>query len=445
MLDLYSVPELDRQINIIRNISSNEYAITDIFQIRRPDNSTFTSISFNVYFEDWMITINMDHLNFLELLLKDSELGIIIRNNNNEEIYNNGKFNKDELKMKRIEDFILTEWIFEYSDTNKYDSNKNKIIILFITLYLIIFGVIILTNFIIKYSEKIEHQTYIKNLNKKLEITNKSIHYILHEIKNTLSLPFSLFNFKDKIEDFDQDELSSIKESIKLSIKLSTNILDFEELIMDKYILKKDRVCVYDVILHIIKLPFKFMIRSNDKDKKIVIDKVKLSEVITNLITNACNNADDNNIIISYAYLENNELLCKIENKVNNMHENIEKNLDEIFIPKFLNKDIINKSKFQLNKDCYKKYLDNKNIDFIDVNEINKNSEYSLTFEKIRSTHMGLSISRLICKNLGGDIGVEYNSETNIFTAWFIVKYEEYVENIKHKRTPRYELRLNVI
>jgi hypothetical protein len=433
-------------------MSYYQYGITDIIEIERPDNTTFTSISFNVFFEDWIITINMNQTNFLELLLDDSELGIIIKSKDFNIIYNNGKYNRNNLNTLIVDNFILTHWFIEYSDNLEYNSNVNIIIILFIVLYLIIVSVIVLSTFIIKYTNDIRYQKHIKESNKKLEISNKSIHYILHEIKNILSVPFTLFGFKTKLHEFEQDELNSISNSIKRSIDLSSNILDFEELIMDKYKKKKNKVFLYNTILNIIKLPFNFTIKTNNNTKKIIIDRMKLTEVITNLVINACNNVVGNNIDISYEYLDDNYLLFKISNKA--VVESID-NFEDLFIPNFLDKNVIDRSKFELNKDIYNKYVNvkNNNNNLLNYYEINENIEFNSHYEKIKSNGMGLSISRLICKNLGGDIGIEYDNETNIFTTWFIVKYEDviedeiYEEEEKESRRsdrPGFELRLDM-
>lgn len=244
LLDIYSLDPFN-EIDILLNMTDDDYNLGRVSNIPLQDGSSYRNIAMNVNYRDWLISVTFDPDTFLSNIINDSDqsgINVIILESIYGVFYNNSviKASNSDLTKEHVFNFFTINWMIEYQATDKFfserDTGNEKIfVVIFVLLYVIIFIMVIITNYAIKYSSQKEIYRVELNLLRKIKIRNHTIHYILHEIRNLLSAPFSLFTIIKSKDELDEESFDLIKDSINSSVKLSTNILDFEQLILNKY------------------------------------------------------------------------------------------------------------------------------------------------------------------------------------------------------------------
>jgi hypothetical protein len=205
------------------------------------------------------------------------------------------------------------------------------------------------------------------------------------------------------------------------AVNMSTNILDFDLFVQNKYIPKYSEIHLNQrIINHIGAFPQNITLYSNITNN-VVIDDKKYFEIFNNGLINACGHNINNNIEIR-THIHEDYLVTEI---LNDTHGNVFVN-ESMFIPNFLVKNINNKMyinilhKFKLNDVLYQKIKPSFGVQLIPVFN---HDETSNEYIKSESYGMGLSITRLIAKCFDGDSGVEANNDTKRFRFWFAIKF----------------------
>ena len=117
---------------------------------------------------------------------------------------------------------------------------------------------------------------------------------------------------------FDRKHLSNkkidmVKQFINKTLILTSNILDFEKILTDKYIIKKYIVNPLEIIKNICQNTYGSVVHIYYPDNifQIEVDKLKFSEIFLNGYTNSLKHCHDKKIYV-YMYLENNRIFIRI-------------------------------------------------------------------------------------------------------------------------------------
>ena len=439
ILDIYSVDPLN-EIDILLNMTENQFNLGRLSRIQLSNDDVLLNIAFNVYVNGWLVSITFEPSIFLQNIIKQSEelgLYVIVSESITGQIYKN--FDKDvesisnNIEKEKNLRFITTDWVIQYVATNEFIESRSTntdtiIMILFIVLFALMILFIVMINFILKYIS--DKQILEKELQfiRKLKITNHSVHFIIHEIRNLLSAPFSIFKIIKDNSDLDEEGIQLIRESISSAVSMSTHILDFEQLILEKYEPIYESTDVMNIVNTISKgVPFKITVTYNDIGI-LLIDQIKFREMFNNGFINACKHTEDRKIFIRVQIAEE-LLLVEIINSAPQFSLT-EKQLDKIFTPFFLkscekeelwDENIL--KKFKLDKQFYDKIKVNFGHSML-KNTVKSERTGSEQFVETESTGLGLGLARLIAKNLGGDLNIEFDSEQKLVRFWFAIKIE---------------------
>ncbi len=411
------------------NMSDRIYALSLIIYTVLPDNTLFTNMVFNTKYKDWLIGTNFNPTVFLKNIIKNANktfINIHI-NDTNGHIFDNEPIDDIILKKQIVSDYITSKWTITFGATHLFNSRyvSSFRTIVFVLLVLIFTALNIISLLFINILYYVHNKKMLLSqisFSKKLDISHQSIHYILHEIRNILSYPYSMLSIMPNIEQLSQTNIDVIKSNVKSAVLMSTSILDFELFLMNNYIPKYNNVNIQALISNnIITLSQKIMYYSNIGGN-VIIDDSKYMEIFNNGLVNACK-YNNNNIIIIRTQLVNDFIFTEIINTTNSISGDIE----TLFIPKFLenNKQIYDTqitNKFVLDLNIFNKIKNNFLSDLQLIYVHSGNSEQYIYSE---SSGFGLGLCRLIAKALNGDAGIVYKND--LFNFWFAVKNNDFI------------------
>lgn len=443
-------------VNGFIELEDEDYTLTEVLKIDRPDGQVFTTIGIGIRYRDWLIIANFNPTQFLQkivLPIQENNILMIVYDNITGQFYKNTNENsryslEGEPIIKNL-NFKTVQWRIKFQKTTNFVKEgttdfKSSLLAMFISFYIMIILFVILLNFIYIYLTKNTILISKKEYSNQLKISKNSINYILHEIRNLLTAPTALLTIKNHAYELEKDEYESVKRGVLNAVKISTNILDFDQLIIKKYKLMKESIIVPQELLTIVKnLPFKTIISSKMNYKKVLLDKDKFTEMIYNGLqfTNSIIPINDLNIRIQTI---EDYLLIELVVSVKSDQITIDLDLNSLFIPFFLKEDeelikIFEPDKKILEK-C-KQYFGKTVLENMIINS--NNSMYSEQKIYNDDTKLSLPLARLIAKNMDGDIGVEYKSD--IFRYWAFIKFEPGLEvEVEVEKEPQrlFELRL---
>lgn len=439
ILDSYSITSTE-EINGLLSLTYDKYSLSRVLYINRPDGTILTTITMSIHYLDWIISMNFNPEIFLSKIINDayiSQVNVEISDSIVGKFYNNKIIKKGVLSKDRLLSFTIINWLITISSTklfdDSHDSNtRQTIIILFCVMYLVIFLFIIVSNYVIIYASRQEILKKELRNSRKIQLTKNAVLYILHEIRNILSIPFGYLDLMILNNMFDIDMLNSCKIHTNIAIEMSSKVLDLEQLLIKRYVPNIKNCDIITKICAIVSSgPSDTIVMYNIN--KINVDINKYIEIFNNGFVNACKFTNEKNIIVK-VYKIDGYLVTEILNycpKFNISSRNIEK----MFIPFFMLDDnnywdadsLIN---FSIDMTVYqfaKQYF--TNIQMKKTVKLTGNNEQ--TFKLSKSNGLGLGLSRLIAKNFGGDVGLEKTID-NYVRFWFVIKEDggQYIDNI---------------
>ena len=148
--------------------------------------------------------------------------------------------------------------------------------------------------------------------------------------------------------------------------------------------------------------------------------------MFSNGFINACKHTVDRKIFVRVKVVEG-LLLVEIINSAPEFSLT-EEQLDNIFTPFFLKTgekeelwDNTVLKKFRLDHQFFNKIKPNFGYDLL-KNTVKVEPDPSKQFTETGSTGLGLGLARLIAKNLGGELSIQFDSEKKMVRFWFAIK-----------------------
>lgn len=413
--------------------------VSKIITTIRIDGVAETHISMSTNLYPWIGYATLNANDFLQTIMdeyKDIGIDVLITADENDTIYKivNQTEKLSSLQTIKSINFQYRTWKVMFTATQTFvdnnSTNASKIILaLAITaLVVIVLGILIVGEFAIS----VEKQNMIKkelDSSRKIEAVHQSNRLVLHEIRNLSNAGFSLFKLR-KANQITVTDFTITKDTFERVIGLTTNILDFEQLLSENYVPKQDTIDVHETIKSCFTKYIGVTIEISHKnvDQIIIIDNAKLQELIINGLSNAVKFAKDNFVRIKVQNLEHSRLLIEI---INWFDQDININFEERFIPFFMKGDdneliwskTIN-NLLTINKNIYGDIQTCFSDESFENKTIISKSEDTNIYENIKSSGLGLSIARLIAKALGGECGVDYDNNKKMVRFWCLVNYQ---------------------
>jgi len=271
---------------------------------------------------------------------------------------------------------------------------------------------------------------------KRLRIVQNTGSVILHEIRNLLNMPICLLDMEPIIQGADRD---TVKHSLRQVVDVASNYLEYEQLLKGISVTKRSLANPVSLLKTITRNSVSLggaditteLTWSPDTDIMLYLDVGKYIEIISNLLTNAVKHSYDGHVMVRLTIIDD-YLLTEIINAYD-IYKAIDAN--KLYIPSFMYdndpheadlwSDLLNNQlKLDVNaRNHILPYLTGKD-DYIKTHEHNECwIGKQVTAYQIRSTGIGLSIARLLCKTLGGETNLEIFPK--YINQWAIIKLSE--------------------
>jgi hypothetical protein len=425
---------------ILSLINSNDLTllVTRIVNLVRIDGITEKTVTMGTIIYPWIGFVDLVPVDFLTPIFDKYIDRVNVKiTSDNDVIYSTKSYKVNNLyNVVQNISFSSRNWTIEISALNTfidfYTSDDYTIILTISIIFLC--SIFILITVLGECWFKITQQNNLKYeliSSKKIQSIQQSNRMILHEIRNLSNGGYSLckMHIKDVLPN---KHVKIAFNSFDAIINLTNNILDFELLLSGNYVQKIVNINIVEIINACIgKYPcVTYELSHNDIPQIIATDSIKMQEILLNGISNATKYGSDDMVRIRYQTI-NNLLLIEIINKVND--DQLTPNyFDDKFIPYFM-KDSKNPHmwddtiKALLQPDVLiieqiKSYLGTDNLKHQHIVALNSNGIADIR-KNMKSTGLGLSVSRLIAKALGGDSGIYYDETEKIVNFWCVIKY----------------------
>lgn len=422
---------------------NRQISVSNVNIVTRVDGIIEKNFLFSTLIKPWYVFSSLDPDNFLSTILSDNDDEFINIKIMDEKTTLFETANQNDLSNRIIIHkikFPFRDWTIIITATNSFsDNNKttSKVFILAVAISLVVItllGIALIGEFGV-YQTRV---TEAKNeMTQKTESIHQSNRIVLHEIRNLTNIIFGIFNIR-KNKQLINNDFDVVKNTICSILKLTTNIIDFEQLLFNKYTPKQDNIDIIHLINDIIQQCNIVNIELNYPDFNTIIigDCDKLQELILNGLSNATKHTEDRFIKIKIQPINDGLLLCEITNHVNTLPT---VDFESCFIPFFMKGEDSRHiwgytidTLLTLNKDMYEKaskYIFNDEPLFNTTRYVST-QDAELYIHKKSSSGLGLAISRLIAKALGGECGVEYDKSKLTVKFWFVVKYKNPIMDI---------------
>lgn len=306
------------------------------------------------------------------------------------------------------------------------DDHASMVMPLVLPVAIFVIGATFLCEYILqrhRYRERLELDAL-----RRVKIVQHTGSIVMHEIRNMITVTLGLLD-SDAIDlaDERQDHADAVT-SLEQVCVISTNYLEYQSLLAGRGItLNVSSVNPVQILKRICNsatgLNCDIMMSwSNSCDRDLQLEAYRYKEVVTNLVTNAIKHTEDHTIYVRVQLLPL-YLLTEIINVYTGTIAN------DIFVPKFVQEDTKGLITYrdgrhdsgiwadllqnlQLNTDVQKEvapYLTGKSsepIDLLDQKQLIRSR--SETPPNLRSTGIGLGVSRLLARALGGDCNLEH-------------------------------------
>lgn len=418
---------------------NNEFSVSKIRRILRVDGTLNTVISVDFVGNGWFITALFSPTEFLNNLVPDvSTNDIQVKVSDLEGIFYNNSQEQLELSSIRTSEsipFKFRNWTIEFVATKKFvDDRKSDFQTTILSIGIPLVVLICLSIWLLYAGFKIlmRNRLVIKELEgkKNVEIVKSSIQLVLHEVRTIINYAYMIFDIKE-INQVTNNDLITIKGTIEDVNSMTTNILDFEKIMSGKYIPSDENTNLVEEIDSIIKKCTIFNITFTYTDIGIVnIDKGKFMNIFTNGFNNAIKHSKHSFILIRLQK-QNDNIIVEIINQEETFPIS---DIENLFIPYFIyeakDQKIWDDTKNNLLKLDKVKYDEIKK--YLSIEEFKNNKFYHKSSEAQsiqNSSGIGLAISRMIAKTLGGECGMTY--EDHLVRFWFTIKNNPISQNLE--------------
>ena len=334
------------------------------------------------------------------------------------------------------------------------DANYNKLLVVLVPSGA---GVLLLVIALVLffYVKSIDQQKELSHLTQ-LAVVHNTFSVMMHEIRNLLNVPvYVLSNDIIAVEDrkFALDSIYTIRDA-------TTKFLTYEKLLRagNTYILKVApcnlRKHTYDVVYHTasgieVGLTIDFM-WTDECDSMIPYDAGKLQEIITNLLTNAIKHTADCRVVVKVSVAAG-YIIVEILNRYN---EPLTTDIQSLYTPYFMRDEPhlwVDVVKDKLSRD---ETINAQIVSLITghagnngnaghtgnwhTQEIQSQGHINNAAKQIKSTGMGLSIVRLLCKAMEGETDMIVISDPGTTNAGIVHQWAA----IKHGDPTQYPIEI---
>jgi hypothetical protein len=419
------------------NMSRGQFNPSVVNTVRLADSSKFTSLSVGVSLPPrWLGFIVFNPTNFLDaLLVHYPYISISIEDESGSAFYSKGDRTAQAFQDSDSIVFPYRKWYIRYGATTHVDTSPATIaliLILIITLITIASEICIYHVWIYSTRAKLQAQEVTNLQRQKVQYHNQ--HYILHQIRNVLNVPHAIFQMEPEANTY-------VRDSIDQCIKLTTDVLVFEQLFSRTYVPNYELINLRDFMMSCTtahKSPV--VVSYNNVPENIYCDAMKLREIIMNGYSNACKHTIRYPIVVRIQYIiwgSGSELVPHLLIEILNRTNAVSFPGKDMFVPSFMRKDqsIWPKESLEIFTADRRVYDGISGYfglySFSDASYINtlytgEASEYFIRqcCENAASFGIGLSLARMISKALGGDAGLELDLGHARF--WSVIKIPEY-------------------
>jgi len=388
-------------------------------------------IGFFVKNRNWMVNNQIDpNVMFAEIFNElSSDVVVGMYDQNGDLFYESSTEPISSYSESRVIDLTFSRLTYEIYLTSAAESSlrtdsANIVMIVSVIINILIILAIIGTFIIVSYVSKVNVIRIELNNLKNIRAIENGVSIIMHEIKNMsqtmiLTIEKAILENRKHNDEMNGKNLEIIKENASIVTNMAIRAVDYQKLVMGKF---APEYHTFDLDNEIDKIIRKFdyfniTVESDKMYPIIMTDTLAFKEILHNGISNVP--PDSENVQIRYQTIDN-YLLFEIINRCEGFNPK-RKDIEEYFLPFFIDPhDEIWKETLVIlkkNESLYNTIKTGFTNDLEVIRYHNKSGNVPL---KKRSAGLGLSISRLLAKALGGDCGLD--SENENVTFWFAIQ-----------------------